>query len=644
MIEFSPQVLKEKTSSSSVNLSNKNNFNNKSQKLNNFLSHSSNNSNTSKGDILTNINNRQSKSQNKSSIKGPKDFNELANFNNNNEEECINFKSNSIMHSSSGFSEGSKDDTKIIEELNLNFLNSDIKINLLKNIKIKNKRNNQNKDNLSQSEYSSLSNPKVIIDLKNNPECNNSLKNTRKHQIQMSDKQFKGRTISPSFKQNKFNKKKENQTSKVSNQSKITNVNQLNIKNININSNNQLDLFTDIASCFYSESGIDQVFSTEVLNSNLKNLKENSQEKTKNPERSYVKPSKNSKLEYNNINEKLKFSSLKKTLMNNHNTDFSLANSKNMNIITEDTKANIPVNNYDEAKTDITDTMNKKNRSLLKNLKNPINNEDILFNNVNKDNQNDLDFLNINTENSHSYLDNNKINHNIITDNQSKTQSNNISRQRKSKIKSDENSKEITNTYSPTKVNPNIEDTKIKNKKNANDNNYSNTNIILKKDLREIAEKSKLDINEEEIESFKITKYKILIVDDHKFLRESLKNIILKILKKRNILKYFQVIEGIDGVDILYHIINDQAQNNLIKCVITDENMEYINGSQAIKIIKELETQLKIKPIALASITAYSDEFMKDQTGGIDCFLPKPCSEKHLLKFFEDFNIFFCEE
>ena len=101
------------------------------------------------------------------------------------------------------------------------------------------------------------------------------------------------------------------------------------------------------------------------------------------------------------------------------------------------------------------------------------------------------------------------------------------------------------------------------------------------------------------------------------------------------------MIEGYDGVDIIKFIIDDQMNNNKIKCVITDENMEFINGSVAIKILKDLEKERKIKPIIFASNTVHDNQEIKDdlRNSGIDYFIPKMCNEKEILSFFSEFSI-----
>ena len=89
-------------------------------------------------------------------------------------------------------------------------------------------------------------------------------------------------------------------------------------------------------------------------------------------------------------------------------------------------------------------------------------------------------------------------------------------------------------------------------------------------------------------------------------------------------------------------MVRDQSQNYLIKCVITDESMDYMNGSEAIKILKNLEKYNKISPVVLAIISSYDRNYLSKNLGNIESlyFLPKPCNEKHLAIFFEKYKLF----
>jgi len=134
----------------------------------------------------------------------------------------------------------------------------------------------------------------------------------------------------------------------------------------------------------------------------------------------------------------------------------------------------------------------------------------------------------------------------------------------------------------------------------------------------------------------------ILIADDHVYIRDTLKNIINKILLKKKINKEF-IVKGIsDGSEIINLVIKDQFKSNQIKCIITDENMEFINGSEAVRILKNLERKNKIKGCPIASITAFQDETMKTAilNVGVDYILSKPCTENDIENFFEKYNVF----
>ena len=50
----------------------------------------------------------------------------------------------------------------------------------------------------------------------------------------------------------------------------------------------------------------------------------------------------------------------------------------------------------------------------------------------------------------------------------------------------------------------------------------------------------------------------------------------------------YEIIQCTDGMDILKFILDENIFDH-IKIIITDENMEYLNGSEAIKIIRMIE-------------------------------------------------------
>ena len=133
---------------------------------------------------------------------------------------------------------------------------------------------------------------------------------------------------------------------------------------------------------------------------------------------------------------------------------------------------------------------------------------------------------------------------------------------------------------------------------------------------------------------------RILIADDMPIMANSLKNNLSKILKKRNI--EFDIIVCKDGIDIIYEITKDQTKSNKIKFIFTDEQMKFVNGSEAMAKLKELENNNKIKFIPIAVCVSCFDSTETFQTSfKYDCVLPKISSNMEIYdELFQKHNIY----
>jgi CheY-like chemotaxis protein len=136
-------------------------------------------------------------------------------------------------------------------------------------------------------------------------------------------------------------------------------------------------------------------------------------------------------------------------------------------------------------------------------------------------------------------------------------------------------------------------------------------------------------------------RYKIITVDDNKYVNNSVKNIIEAILNENYRGKDYDVLTGCDGIDILNFIREDQVNGNLIKCIITDENMEFLSGSQAIQIVRNFEKSNIIKPVNLITSTCHEDEVIKNSIleSGAQMVLSKPLNKTELFNAFKELNI-----
>lgn len=131
-----------------------------------------------------------------------------------------------------------------------------------------------------------------------------------------------------------------------------------------------------------------------------------------------------------------------------------------------------------------------------------------------------------------------------------------------------------------------------------------------------------------------------MIVEDNQFINDSLKKLLEKVIKESG--KNFEVIQMTDGIDMVKQIIDDQSNGNLIKCILTDENMEYINGSEATRIIRALEKRNKIKHIKILSISSQEDNATVKMLleSGADLVLGKPISKNLISNSLTDLKIF----
>jgi signal transduction histidine kinase/CheY-like chemotaxis protein len=118
----------------------------------------------------------------------------------------------------------------------------------------------------------------------------------------------------------------------------------------------------------------------------------------------------------------------------------------------------------------------------------------------------------------------------------------------------------------------------------------------------------------------------IVIVDDNAMLLSSLNNVIKKVLVSNNI-NNIKIFSGSDGIDLLKIIIDDQKGPNIIKCVFVDEFMEFMNGTEAIKIIREYEKLNKIRPLFITKVSAMHFEQNSD---GTNVTLEKPVRDKQI--------------
>lgn len=130
----------------------------------------------------------------------------------------------------------------------------------------------------------------------------------------------------------------------------------------------------------------------------------------------------------------------------------------------------------------------------------------------------------------------------------------------------------------------------------------------------------------------------ILICDDSQVILDSLEKILKSI---KGVSSRYLIVKVEDGAFMLTTIIKDQT-NNKIKAVFSDENMQYLNGSLTIKLIKELESNGKIAScIKYICVTAFEDEYFKLKLlkEGFHHVITKPSTKQSIYKCLSDFSL-----
>lgn len=170
----------------------------------------------------------------------------------------------------------------------------------------------------------------------------------------------------------------------------------------------------------------------------------------------------------------------------------------------------------------------------------------------------------------------------------------------------------------------------------SNENNENNNNIK-KNSKNEITEKSvyltgdiQKQINNTEKEELK-EKIKILIVDDNTIINESIKKLVDITLNGEKI--NYEILMLNDGLDILRILLTEKNNNNIVDYIFTDENMDYLNGSEAIALVRLWEKMNKTKRSYITSITCHEDPKIVNNilSKGADQVLTKPMT-KSLVK------------
>ena len=128
----------------------------------------------------------------------------------------------------------------------------------------------------------------------------------------------------------------------------------------------------------------------------------------------------------------------------------------------------------------------------------------------------------------------------------------------------------------------------------------------------------------------------IIIAEDDMVMRKALRRTVEAVVSKVD--KNCSVIDVTDGAYAIETIIELIEDGREVKCFITDENMTYVNGSDAILLLKKLMNTNKIDRFPFFSCSAFLDDNYKEKmkSVGVSKILEKPFTKKSLEDAFEE--------
>ena len=132
----------------------------------------------------------------------------------------------------------------------------------------------------------------------------------------------------------------------------------------------------------------------------------------------------------------------------------------------------------------------------------------------------------------------------------------------------------------------------------------------------------------------------IILADDNYIINICNKKIISDILQE-NERSDFDILCVNDGIDILKLFFNNE-ETERIKLIITDENMDYLNGSEAIKVIRNIEKLKNKKKINIVSLSCNEEKSTGEiiLKAGADYILIKPLSKQSIKSLLDKKNLF----
>jgi signal transduction histidine kinase len=179
-------------------------------------------------------------------------------------------------------------------------------------------------------------------------------------------------------------------------------------------------------------------------------------------------------------------------------------------------------------------------------------------------------------------------------------------------------------------------DNEIALKKEDNNNNSIFSSTTFEKDFQPIYVNCDMADNSIEAGTGRSQNvYNILVVDDEELTRKSAIRLIKQYCLSLNIT--VNIIEASDGIECLYHTYYCLRNNIKLSFILSDENMNFVNGTYCAEILNKMYSSKGLGVIKFYMLTAYEHLNINIYLG-IDQVFIKPLGKRHIDDIFKDLS------
>jgi signal transduction histidine kinase/CheY-like chemotaxis protein len=131
-------------------------------------------------------------------------------------------------------------------------------------------------------------------------------------------------------------------------------------------------------------------------------------------------------------------------------------------------------------------------------------------------------------------------------------------------------------------------------------------------------------------------KYNVIVVDDETMIRQATMRLLSKAFKEKNLsINIIEASDGIDCLNIYYNFIKD---GKTVSCILCDETMVYMNGSNTAQLIDNISKNKNILHVPFYILSAYENLSLSSAKSAIDNIFTKPLRKQYIDEIIKHLN------